>query len=43
MLTARVFARTSKLAAWRLLPYALWVAFASAHTWTLWRGNPGLL
>lgn len=43
VLTARAFARTSKVAAWLLLPYALWVSFASALTWTLWRGNPGLL
>ena len=26
-----------------LLPYLLWVGFASVLTWTLWRSNPGLL
>lgn len=41
--TARAFARTSRTAAWLLVPYALWVSFATALTWTLWRANPGLL
>ena len=26
-----------------LVPYLLWVGFASALTWTIWRSNPGLL
>jgi len=41
--TAVAFWRHSRLAALMLLPYALWVSFASALTWTLWRSNPGLL
>lgn len=24
-------------------PYLAWVSFASALTWAVWRGNPGLL
>ena len=41
--TALAFWRASRLAALLLVPYLLWVAFASLLTWTLWRGNPGLL
>jgi len=41
--TVTVFWKHSRVAALLLLPYALWVSFASALTWTLWRGNPGLL
>jgi tryptophan-rich sensory protein len=37
------FRRTSRAAALLLLPYLLWVAFASVLTWTVWRSNPGLL
>jgi tryptophan-rich sensory protein len=41
--TAVVFWRTSRLAALLLVPYLLWVSFASVLTWALWRSNPGLL
>jgi tryptophan-rich sensory protein len=42
---------TTVLAFWRirpwagalLLPYLAWVAFASALTWAVWKGNPHLL
>ncbi len=41
--TAVAFWRTSRLAALLLVPYLLWVGFASVLTWALWRSNPGLL
>jgi tryptophan-rich sensory protein len=41
--TIAAFWRTSRWAALLLLPYLLWVSFASVLTWTVWRGNPGLL
>ena len=41
--TAWTFRRASFAAAMLLVPYALWVAFASVLTWSLWRSNPGLL
>jgi benzodiazapine receptor len=41
--TVAAFWRTSRLAALLLVPYALWVAFASALTWAVWRSNPGHL
>ncbi len=41
--TIAAFWRSSRLAALLLLPYLLWVSFASVLTWTIWRGNPGLL
>ena len=41
--TMVAFWRASRLAALLLVPYFLWVSFASALTWTLWRSNPGLL
>ena len=31
------------LAAALLVPYVLWVSFASVLTWAVWRSNPGLL
>lgn len=37
------FWRSSRTAALLLLPYLLWVAFASLLTWSVWRRNPGLL
>lgn len=42
-LTMRAFWRVSRLAALLLLPYLLWVGFASLLTWALWQANPGLL
>ena len=41
--TVAAFWRTSRLAALLLVPYFLWVSFASVLTWTVWRSNPGLL
>jgi benzodiazapine receptor len=41
--TLVAFWRTSRLAALLLVPYLLWVSFASVLTWTVWRMNPGLL
>ena len=41
--TAAAFWRTRRLAAALLLPYLLWVSFASVLTWTMWQRNPGLL
>lgn len=41
--TIGLFRRVRPLAAWLMLPYLLWVAFASALTWAVWRANPGVL
>lgn len=41
--TMVAFWRSSRPAALLLLPYLLWVGFASALTWAVWRANPGLL
>lgn len=41
--TVAAFWRRSRLAALLLVPYLLWVGFASVLTWAVWRGNPGLL
>ena len=41
--TIRAFWQSSRVAAGLLLPYLLWVAFASALTWSVWQANPGLL
>ena len=41
--TVAAFARISRAAALLLLPYLLWVSFASVLTWAVWRSNPGLL
>ncbi len=37
------FGRHSRLAAALLSPYILWVAFAAALTWAVWRANPTVL
>jgi translocator protein len=37
------FWRFSRVAAVLLVPYFLWVGFASVLTWAVWRGNPGVL
>lgn len=39
----RSFWRIRPLAGVLMLPYLLWVGFASALTWAVWRGNPSLL
>lgn len=41
--TLVTFWRTNRLAAVLLVPYLLWVSFASVLTWTLWQSNPGVL
>jgi tryptophan-rich sensory protein len=41
--TMSAFWQSSRLAAVLLGPYLLWVAFASALTWSVWQGNPNLL
>lgn len=41
--TIAAFWKSSRVAAVLLLPYVLWVAFASALTWSVWQANPGLL
>ena len=41
--TIRVFWRARPLAGILLLPYLAWVGFASALTWSVWQGNPGVL
>lgn len=33
------FAKLSKTAAWLLVPYILWVTFATILNWTIWRMN----
>lgn len=42
-LMARTFYRVQPLAGWLMLPYLAWVAFASALTYSVWQGNPGVL
>lgn len=41
--TIAAFWRISRLAALLLVPYLLWVSFASVLTWAVWRTNPTLL
>ncbi|MBK6004514.1 tryptophan-rich sensory protein [Ramlibacter ginsenosidimutans] len=41
--TAVAFARISRVAGLLLVPYVLWVGFASVLTWAVWRANPDLL
>ena len=41
--TAGTFWRISRLAASLLIPYLLWVGFASLLTWSVWQRNPSLL
>jgi tryptophan-rich sensory protein len=43
VLTVLAFARVHRVAAVLLLPYLVWVGFATALTWSVWRRNPGLL
>jgi len=37
------FWRLNRVAAVLLVPYFLWVGFASALTWAVWRANPSVL
>lgn len=41
--TIFAFWRSSRLAAVLLIPYVLWVGFASVLTWSVWQSNPALL
>lgn len=41
--TVTAFWRSSRPAALMLLPYLLWVSFASLLTWSVWQRNPALL
>lgn len=41
--TIVAFWRLHRVAAALLVPYLLWVSFASVLNWTLWRANPTLL
>lgn len=41
--TVATFWPIRRLAAVLLLPYLAWVCLASALTWAVWQGNPGLL
>lgn len=41
--TVIAFRRVSPAASWLLVPYLLWVGFAAALTFTLWRENPTIL
>lgn len=41
--TIVAFWRVKPLAGLLLLPYLLWVSFASFLNWVLWQANPGLL
>jgi len=40
LLTILMFARISRLAAWLMVPYILWVSFASALNISIWLLNP---
>lgn len=39
LLTILSFSKLSKTAAWLLVPYILWVSFATALNWEIWRMN----
>lgn len=39
LVTISYFARISRLAAWLLVPYVLWVYFATVLNYTLWTNN----
>jgi tryptophan-rich sensory protein len=41
--TTAAFWRTRRLAALLLIPYLVWVSFAAALTWAIWRANPEVL
>ena len=43
LLVTAEFWRARRLAGSLLLPYLLWVAYAAALTYAVWRRNPGLL
>jgi benzodiazapine receptor len=37
------FWRATPVAGLLLVPYLVWITFATALTWAMWRGNPGVL
>ena len=39
-LAIAAFFKVSRLAAYLMVPYLLWVCLASALTWSVWQGNP---
>jgi tryptophan-rich sensory protein len=41
--TIAAFARLRPLAAWLMVPYLAWIAFATALCYRVWRDNPGSL
>lgn len=41
--TLVAFWRVRPIAGYLLIPYLLWVSFAAALTWAVWRSNPNLL
>lgn len=41
--TQFAFWKISRMAGMLLIPYLLWVGFASVLTWTIWQNNPMLL
>lgn len=43
VLTAAAFRRVRAAAAWLLAPYLMWLIYAGALNWWLWRANPDLL
>jgi benzodiazapine receptor len=43
VLTMLAFARIRPLAAALLVPYLLWVSYAAALTWAVWRANHGVV
>jgi translocator protein len=43
LLTVVAFGKVRQLAAWLLVPYLAWVAFASLLTFAVWQRNPALL
>ncbi len=43
LLTIYLFNKRSKIAAALLIPYLLWVTFASALTFAIWQSNPEIL
>jgi tryptophan-rich sensory protein len=43
IVTIAAFRRVNPLAAVLLLPYLLWVSFATALNWDIWQRNPALL
>lgn len=42
-ITTWYFGRVRRLAAWCLVPYLVWVSYATALTWAVWQRNPGRL